>query len=1771
MVEAANPLASSIGSSSSDGTEQGTRRARLRQELTKGGSGTNADTSQQAPRRSALEAAVGSGNRSSGIGLGLTGTSERSAFLQQQRRQQSLWLSVEASMFNANVAQSCGGALHAEAAHAAGVRVYDVTLTGNQAAQDGGGLCLEARGSSALARITSSRFSTNSAARLGGALVAKLGGGVANVLEAVDCTMVGNTAVRGGGGAVSSAGAGSQLVLVNSSAVENTADAAGGGFYVQCDSAEPASSCGPELLLVMRGGSLVRNSATAPQRSFEGRGGAVYLGSGTSAQLHRVDMVANAAGEAGGTVAAEGCELLRLESSSITNSQAARFGGGLFTRSCTSVVVQGVRLLNGTALTGGGGFFAGPSSDNDVLRLSASASDAGPAIGIGASGSSSVLLHDCDILGNTALSTSSGEAIQLGFQQTYARYSGHGGGVFVLGNVSLLAVGCDLASGLENSAAVGPSLASTQRCSRGDTSSSSSSVSVWPPALLQAVQALSRWQADETVPMPVIAGQEQDCWRLALSSVRLPSRQAYPLWMQDERARSLLSGCDDGAVKAVNISRSTCGSMPTSLLHVCAQMDGLRQCSAYLEERAAAAAAAGNSSLSLSDGPGGVSANARMSAEALKGLLEVPPSRMELVEPPRTTAGGMSSAVPSVLQLHPGSQMRIAVRLLDGLGQPSKRDDLRWSVTVSIFPTQPFSEGASAADAGGLSNQSASQYPANPQRPWQDSRLANLDPDAAAGGSRTVAVVDGVATWPRLTVRGWVGRYFMVFRAVSQEDQALYKIDDLIIDVEVAPCQPGEALDLSWARQVWGHPSWVACAACAAGSFTVWRDTRPSQWQVDSTNYVEFMKNTTETAASGEAACLRCPDHAFCPGMAVVAPQQGYWHSSPDSPRLHRCPYPAACGAPNIQSRWPADSAPVVLVSAAASTASSTSSNNSTTTQLQRIDTSSSGVSQGWQSDPEDPRSRWLASCQLLGYQQPSAMSGTPPDTGRSSVTAVLTRGCEGWRAANGSIVPYQQLQCAEGYTGNLCAACEPSYFLDAEQQCIVALVVYTTYVTFAELFETAAVSGDAAAREAAGGVVVAADAVTPRSTESASRAHDRLSQLSAADILKAVIVHFQNYIIITRLPIQYPDSIRGLAAILNAMTGASSAVVFSFSCLTPNADSWHQALSQLLGSLITPLVIIAVSMAVWATRCLVVRMRARQARQRLETMMAALGVSNEQQQNQEALGTVAAMLMALGGNAGPQDVHGAAGGGGEKAQVVDLAADEHAGTEAAALAAPGQSLSTPAAHVPVPIPFSSSSGEGMLQPSDSMDPPPQMQTQWSSGPSPFAVQPHPTGLGTTTPAYMPGNNHLTAGTTSLPLTPRDSAQIAATAQQQHHPSSPRVQPQLGRILTRQQTTSGPGGALSTAGSGAMSTALGRQLQPASSLGTVPSGGTAGGVGDMPRRRASTQPQLSTKLSNTARLPAKALSRMQSSVSLKYQQSSLKRTLEAVDYSITLLQQLCVVAMIGVFIMYPGWANASLSVFTCYSIDPTASTAIAEGQMFWDRFLATWQYGYWVRDFNQECYTGSHMSVAVPIGITAVLLLCAAPPLLSFMLLWQRRQQLADPVVVKLFGFMYNRYKPAFWWWGSVLMLQQLLLVAVEAFGRILGDVAQQVLVMLVVFMVLAVMNGACSPARARLATLLDFFSLSVLSLTLTLSLFFVVGEPLSYDAANAVGGIIIALNIALLAVLVALLLRRTWQWVRSKLNTRVQELKQHYKAVRGRHIQDHAEVVVTVDHVGDK
>ncbi|KAG2449692.1 hypothetical protein HYH02_005220 [Chlamydomonas schloesseri] len=167
---------------------------------------------------------------------------------------------------------------------------------------------------------------------------------------------------------------------------------------------------------------------------------------------------------------------------------------------------------------------------------------------------------------------------------------------------------------------------------------------------------------------------------------------------------------------------------------------------------------------------------------------------------------------------------------------------------------------------------------------------------------------------------------------------------------------------------------------------------------------------------------------------------------------------------------------------------------------------------------------------------------------------------------------------------------------------------------------------------------------------------------------------------------------------------------------------------------------------------------------------------------------------------------------------------------------------------------------------------------------------------------------------------------------------------------------------------------------------------------------------------------------------------SARSTLYSLDDMASLRQQIFVAVTVAVFILYSSWAQASLSIFACYLIDDRAGDYPEMQQ-------STWPRGYWVRQIDQECYTGVHAALYLPLGIAFVIVVCAAPPLASAIIMVRRRHRLAEPKTKVVYGFLYDRYKPRFFWWESMVQLELLVLVAVDVFGRGLPVFQQAVLV----------------------------------------------------------------------------------------------------------------------------
>ncbi|GFR52977.1 hypothetical protein Agub_g15666 [Astrephomene gubernaculifera] len=246
-------------------------------------------------------------------------------------------------------------------------------------------------------------------------------------------------------------------------------------------------------------------------------------------------------------------------------------------------------------------------------------------------------------------------------------------------------------------------------------------------------------------------------------------------------------------------------------------------------------------------------------------------------------------------------------------------------------------------------------------------------------------------------------------------------------------------------------------------------------------------------------------------------------------------------------------------------------------------------------------------------------------------------------------------------------------------------------------------------------------------------------------------------------------------------------------------------------------------------------------------------------------------------------------------------------------------------------------------------------------------------------------------------------------------------------------------------------------------------------------------------------------------------------------------KQLFLVLMVTCFIMMPNWATEALSIFACYRLDDgQVGSGMSESYVQFQR--ATWKYGYWIRDMNQQCYAGQHLTLWVPIGVVSVVLLCLTMPLLTAGLLFANRKQLmTQPQVRQLYGFLFSSYHDKFYYWESLSQAQTLVLVVVEVFGRTL-PVYQQALLLEIILLAILLLNTYFSPLRAAELNLMQLLSLAVICMTVTLGMF--TSSPVDNvsEASDIILGVVILLiNCLIILAFLALFIYHALPTVKRK------------------------------------
>ncbi|KAG2493093.1 hypothetical protein HYH03_008756 [Edaphochlamys debaryana] len=1633
------------------------------------------------------------------------------------------------STLSHNTAVQHGGAIYTNASVTAFEMSGSCNVSGNSARGNGG--ALYAAGSIEHLAVTgASSLLDNSASLQGGAIWAPI---IVFMQLEPGCSVTGNSAGQAGG-AISTgctASVPSDWQVQGSNVSANRAGTSGGALYINGRSANPAELDAPQVAgsisLNASGAAFLQNQAAVSGGAIAQEGPLCRLAVSGGA------FTRNAAGATGGAMAALAGGSIEASGVTVGPGNTADTGAGLFVGDAGTISVHGSSISGNTATSSGGGMAAqGPGS-----ALTASSSQLGPnnraAMGGGlfAGPASSVLVRGSNVSSNAASNRGGSVAAALcGSLRLYdslvtgSTARSDGGGVSTVGCQLVHISGTRLQS---NVAGRGGALflgvpADTAGCGAGQdacmaiiSGNSSMSGNIAAPStdtapgvpqgyggavfaehvpglilLVDSSTAFSlnnAWLGADVASLQTCAtsqgGQEQQAAG-TVDTAALCAQEALAAAGALSIAWSVPTSCASAVAGAANCSRAllaqdlllssrytpgaaTAISPAVSTNSVTFQIP-------IAQARPAWFADYGLPALSL------LVANNNMSSspkESLAGV-EVPVAEARL----DCTGGGGPCSWKS------GDSLNATVAMYDVRGLP-----------VSSVPSTGYTVTMSLVRSGSSS-----------QAPWLVIGGKPTGPWSFTVGATARMALTGTA------ITGWPGTYTLELQSLPLE--AATPLRNTSTSLRLQGCALGEFLDLPSPQPGTEDLYLRTCSRCPVQSVGLYEDPRLALDMAAAGASSDAALQTRKLALTRLASkmCLSCPDNAVCPRGLDMAPLPGYWHSSPRSPFMHACLYQAACSDA---------SAPGVRAAAAAL------SNSAVVADLKlRLEDILGPLS----------NNRTLMLAALRQHVLTSGAAGAPRRSLSGSNSSNVT-----------AIADYLQAQCAEGYTGNLCATCQPGYTLNSffwctecpSQSRTIVIGVFVLLCTVAMIILTA----------------VENLSETEPEEQKPDDGHARAKKVRSIvprDVLKVLVVHIQYYIVISRLNIPKPDLMAPVSAVLTAIIGAESLWSYSHACLLSDQDSAGQAHLTVLGALLTPCACLAMSLLLWALRYGIFnaarfyrnRMGDHHVNPMFRVEPLSLGEDGAEQgkpapdkeagsEQQAKDNGVKAESPDTSQQGDPSE--GSSGNNGSPQRSPPTSKDDNDPADKPAdPALPASNsiptvLSSKSSNGSLGVsPFEKPKNQSLLDSQSSVDRQAQLISPSSSVLTITTSLGDKEQLGHALPAADSGVAAADAG--AFPLSPfaqmykkksppkpaaaslvdnaaaspskRDPgvSPFAYTAAGPNHPAAMLLD-DASSIITESSRDSGLeslGSTINSHGSGG----------PASSLPSVPT--------ILEQRSSALSTALSSRMSSIRRQVSTASQKLEG----LRDRSAAVSGLALVDRTLSLAQQLWIVAVIAVFVLFPSWASAAFSVFSCYTLDDASSGAEMQGLEFG---VASYARGYWSRNMNQECYTDSHMGLYVPLGIVFVIIFCAGPPVYNLVTLWRVRDKLDDYQTQQVYGFMYSRYKAKFFWWDTVLLLETLALVAVDVFGGDL-NVSYQALMLQLVLLLIAGINIVVEPIRSSTLRRIEFSSTSILAATIAFNMYYVVGSVTLVDegggAAIAIITIVINLSFIIALAVIAVL-----------------------------------------------
>eukprot|EP00198_Chlamydomonas_reinhardtii_P002999 XP_001692335.1 predicted protein [Chlamydomonas reinhardtii] len=1085
-------------------------------------------------------------------------------------------------VWQCNAVGSAGAAAAAAAVAAAGVSLRGGQFTSNSARSSGGGLYTSTPcsvgihgtrgggvyiGTTAPVWIAESIFSSNSADQQGGALA--VAPPESSAATAPSAAATGNSS--GGGFADASGDAGllgvGAVEVTSSNFTGNSVKSSGGAIYANRGGAFSLTSCGfADNVAAQAGGAVAMVPPPFPAAFQPSAAGAYAMnddssgtGGGNSAAASNA---ANGLSSSGASLTLYGCTLT-------ANAAVGLDGGGIFAAAGVAAALVNSTFAGNIAARNGGGAAlvlqldvldqGGTSNSPDSPSAASSL-----ALARAAFYRSHSRVAGCRFVGNTA-SYSGGGLMWAAPGTLVVSDSAFSGNAATGGGGGLAAyppdhqpglMGLLLSRNLDPTLGCWPLVITNCRLPYGHdaTAAATTGVSGYVPVV--ASPGSDNQQAASAATTGVAAGANDRTTADANSSAA--GGNSSHMWLQDSYASAVWPACDPARTATPEADTTMGAASPTAY-----ELFAARR---VPEAFAILAAGAPH--------PEDVAVAPLLNDS--QQFLTLPPAAFRIITLQRYDA---NTALTSGTSAAGGTKLHIQVQLINGLGIPVGSDDA-WEIVA----------GLSLVTAAGTSS-----------------------PDGLP-----LAILESRALELTVVASGWPGVYELVVSAVSVSSGYIsVEVSPLREPVLLLPCAAGEQLDAS--RVTPGSPAWTSCSVCQPDQYDFWADTRPltpspapSYGPATATDASGSSNGTTAAVYDGDGAtlaaaglgaiapgagaspaalyawvresampmaqCHNCPDRAICPGGAVVVPQPGYWHSAPNSTQMHRCPKPNACLATrgaSVESTGAAAAAFLASLSTANASgvfAAATAAGFGGSGYF-GLGTVSSG----------ELRSQVLLLCQQQWYasRPPGAAAlsrlvNAPPPTLPPTSAAQPQQQlqepppplpCYLWGVPADHPGSYMQLQCAPGYTGQLCASCQRGYFLTSDLDCAKCLAVPATAALV-----TLGVLGNAA--------LVLYSAWT--NLKDGIGLH---ADVSAADVLKVAIVHMQYFVIICRLNIDWPNVIARFQGALGALTGAQGKFISAPSCLAPDAGPGEQAQMQLSAGLITPIVVIGIVVALWSIR----------------------------------------------------------------------------------------------------------------------------------------------------------------------------------------------------------------------------------------------------------------------------------------------------------------------------------------------------------------------------------------------------------------------------------------------------------------------------------------------------------------------------------------------------------------------------------------------------------